>query len=322
MARSSNQKKKGCSCFCWITIFTSLALSGILLWYFVFNQKGEPDPIATCGTCHCIESSTSTCPSVVPKTDYTATEISTLASQVALNPITLSCDPYNDKEPCNTEPPLDVTAGDVCGIHYETAFAADGTSANCSSSSYKLMTYSSDDAAEAAGGFVTHRGACGVCSTTQDLSVYLNITDMKTEAEYCSKQVIMGFQRAVDCFVGLGMTTDCANVWVYNGIDTAKNCFVECIQNIQDVPNNGPAPECKLNDCIKCANDKSGALFEKFAGRTERNSGILTSIARPCDMIDILNQEVCPFTMPLPSLSVSQTEVSVNQTGVSFNRTA
>jgi len=36
---------------------------------------------------------------------------------------------------------------------------------------YRIKTYSSREAAESAGGFVTHVGNCGVCSTLQDLAV-------------------------------------------------------------------------------------------------------------------------------------------------------
>ena len=39
---------------------------------------------------------------------------------------------------------------------------------------YRMITYASRAEAEAAGGVVTHTGACGVCSTTQDLALYLS----------------------------------------------------------------------------------------------------------------------------------------------------
>jgi hypothetical protein len=43
-----------------------------------------------------------------------------------------------------------------------------------SCSDYNLVTYSSRKEAEMDGATVTHDGSCGLCSTTQDLAIYLS----------------------------------------------------------------------------------------------------------------------------------------------------
>ena len=37
----------------------------------------------------------------------------------------------------------------------------------------------------------------------------------------------------------------------------------------------------KLNPCLECDEVKSGPLFKYYAGRTRRDSGIVSSIPRP-----------------------------------------
>jgi len=66
------------------------------------------------------------------------------------------------------------------------------------------------------------------------------------------------------------------------------------------VPSNGPAPECALNDCITCNNEFSAPTFEKFAGRSRRRSGLLSTAARLCGSIPNIVHDPCPSTLPLP----------------------
>ena len=49
--------------------------------------------------------------------------------------------------------------------------------------------------------------------------------------------------------------------------------------------NNGPAPECELNECLQCDEDNAGPIFTAFGGRTRRRSGLKSEIVRPCDSI-------------------------------------
>jgi hypothetical protein len=283
-----------------------VAVGAGLAFYFIFLQKGDPDPVGTCGDCHCIITDGSgTCPTPTPKVDFSDEMIAQLASQTALNPYLLDCNPYvadtddfpNSKEPCEMVPPQDeslIALGEeaACGIHYESF--QDGV---CSSE-YKLQSYASFQEAEAAGAFVTHAGTCGACSTTQDLAAYLSSPDLTTEGSFCAKQSILDFDRGHACYMSLGMTDSCANIWVYNSLNTAEKCLGRCATTKND-PNNGPPPECTLNDCLQCDEDVSGPNFKRFAARTRRRSGLLSAIVRPCDALVPITQQACPETVPL-----------------------
>ncbi len=65
------------------------------------------------------------------------------------------------------------------------------------------------------------------------------------------------------------------------------------------IPSNGPAPECALNDCITCNDEVSAPIFERFAGRSRRRSGILSTAARHCSLLPNIIQSPCPDTLPL-----------------------
>ena len=65
------------------------------------------------------------------------------------------------------------------------------------------------------------------------------------------------------------------------------------------VPSNGPSPECALNACITCNEENSAPTFERFAGRSRRRSGLLSTDARPCGTVPRIVQNPCPVTQPL-----------------------
>ena len=65
------------------------------------------------------------------------------------------------------------------------------------------------------------------------------------------------------------------------------------------IPGNGPAPECALNSCITCNDEVSTPTFERYAGRSRRRSGLLSTAARPCTSIPNIVQDACPVTLPL-----------------------
>ena len=302
---------KGCCsprrCCSMFICFLLMTIICVLIWYFAFFTQEEPDPIAMCGECHCIVNEFEeggTCPAIAPRNNYTKIDIDTWASQTAMNPYTLKCDPY-DKSSCETEPAQDeflLSLGEaaVCAMHFEEALANDNVTQLCEAASYTLVTYASFAEAEAADGFVTHTGHCGVCSTMQDLAAYLKSVDLTTEGKFCAKKGLFSLEIGQDCYKNLGMTEDCAQIWAYNSWNTATKCFADCVlEGTTDVPNNGPAPECKLNDCLQCDEDESGQIFQKYAGRTRRRSGLLSAIARPCDELVLIDQYPCPETTPL-----------------------
>jgi len=283
-----------------------IGIAGILVWYFAIFKSGE-EGAASCGDCFCIFGEGEVCPSEKPNSVdvYMEQLIDIYAQrQTIANPYELNCDPFrvNPNQPasCQTQPSQDenlLQLGDaaVCAIH-----VVDPT-AECQESSYNLKTYASREEAEAAGGFVTHLGHCGVCSTLQDLSVYLQNPTLTTEGKFCSAKTTISIEGGAACYQNLGMTKSCAKVWAEAEYNTFTECFTECfLQDLnQDQPNNGPFPECKLNDCLQCDADKSAEILAKVAGRTMRRSGLLSPVARLCDNFASINHQRCPQTTPL-----------------------
>ena len=74
---------------------------------------------------------------------------------------------------------------------------------------------------------------------------------------------------------------------------------LQYLETMTHQPYNDDNNYCKLNDCLQCDEDHSGPIFQLIAGRTRRNSGLLSAIARPCKSIANITQESCPMTRPL-----------------------
>jgi len=231
----------------------------------------------TCGDCYCSTNNngTSTCPTPTPQTAFSDSVVTLFKLKSALWTYSLNCNPYQDLS-CKTTPQQ--TALDdsdaVCAYLY---------SGNCPNNNYEMVTYASHAAAVAAGAFVTHVGSCGLCSTAQDLAIYLQ-TDFTTGGKICATKGLLDVAAGQKCYESLGLTTECARIWNYDGIYDGQTCLKSCISHLTDT-NNGPAPECALNPCLQCDEDKAGPIFSAFAARTRRRSGLLSEIIRPCDTI-------------------------------------
>jgi hypothetical protein len=296
MGRGCCTPKRCCAIFC---CFLFLVLIGALVWYFAVF-KSEEEGIASCGDCFCIVAEGESCPSQRPKTNFTDDFTDVYwKQQTVVNPYALTCDPFTDAG-CNTQPEQDQTLLDLgdtaaCAIHI-----VDVTT-DCQDGSYTLKTYASREEAEAAGGFVTHLGHCGVCSTLQDLAVYMTFPDLTTEGTFCSSKGTISVEGGAACYRILGMTDACAKIWAEAEANTFVDCFTECFLKdfTQNQPNNGPFPECKLNDCLQCDQDQSAQIVANFAGRTGRRSGLLSPVARTCEELAIIDHSTCPDTTPL-----------------------
>eukprot|EP00536_Pseudo-nitzschia_multiseries_P001868 jgi/Psemu1/235132/estExt_Genewise1.C_240087 len=98
---------------------------------------------------------------------------------------------------------------------------------------YRIKTYPSQEDAENAGGFVTHIGNCGVCSTLQDLAVYatMEAAGVTSPGNFCRRQSTSSLENGLSCYLGLGLTQDCAKIWADTSWNTAKNCFGSCVIN-------------------------------------------------------------------------------------------
>jgi hypothetical protein len=221
---------------CYATILLIVATIAALTWYFAFFAKKVDADIASCGSCHCIpDDDSNTCPSATATlSEFNQDQINTWKSQTAINPFSIDCNPFEDGTFCDTEPPLNTELlglGDVavCAIHYESSIAADGNTQVCENAVYRLQTYASRQEAEAAGGFVTHLGHCGVCSTMQDMAVYAEHLQPTSPGNFCRRQSFTSLENGIACYRTLGMTQDCAKIWADTSWNTAKNCFGICV---------------------------------------------------------------------------------------------
>ena len=119
-----------------------------------------------------------------------------------------------------------------------------------------------------------------------------------------------------ECFQEkVGFSEICSTIWQYNSQNTKEYCMRDCLWNTEmlKLPNNMPTqrsfldknhcdPEIctqkingsnacsdfqwqdgpfRLNSCIQCDECYSGPVFQKYSGRTRRNTGIVSAIRRP-----------------------------------------
>lgn len=206
---------------------------------------------------------------------YTAEFVDSLGAFVWESPAAdLTSDPYA------SDLPAPVGDDAVCGV----VFATDNTA-------YRLETFPTWDDAVATGAIPTHSGACGVCSSLQDLSVYMRYPDLTDPVRECG---LLGFsegeQATLDCIEDLGFTHPCAQIWAYNTQNTRTFCLSECLAAL-DEPYH--LPDGSLNPCVQCDEEVSGPVFKAVAGRTRRNSGLPNAMCRPCG-------EVRPFEHRYP----------------------
>jgi len=166
---------------------------------------------------------------------------------------------------------------------------------------YRMETHSSRNKAIQEEAFITHTGACGYCSSAQDLGVYLNDEiDLYDLSFRCYLQWATSNpneenrnDQLMQCMQQSGITANCALSWVMNIYFTslpnppfAFSCLNTCLPLLANpIPANNEE-DCALNDCLQCDEDVSGPIFVELAGRNRRNSGIVsTNIARACDDI-------------------------------------
>jgi hypothetical protein len=207
--------------------------------------------------------------------------IAALRAKIPIDPVALKGDPYVIWH--STEPPRR-PAGTVCAVRFERDQVH-----------YHVSTFASTVAARTAGFAVTHFGACGTCSTLQDLAVYLEKPDLTAPVRQCG--LSLNASASLTCLEDLGFTTACARTWLYNVQNTRRQCLNVCIWSWI----RGEAPTRRngqLNDCLQCDEDRSGPVFKATAGRTRRNSGIHSSIPRPNDEIAPVVHDYVPDLAP------------------------
>lgn len=199
---------------------------------------------------------------------YNETVWTAFAAKTLLNPLPpLEDNPYNDAS-FNT-----TWVDSVCAVLYPN---------DDNRTAYYLKTFSTPAEAELAGAFVTHLHPCGYCSTTKDLSIYMQYPDLTTPVRDCALDSFINETWALECLVNIGFTYECSKIWLYDALNTRKDCFDVCITAwIDGTPNNIPKNSTNLSPCIACDENMSGPVFKVVAGRTRRDSGIASAINRP-----------------------------------------
>jgi len=79
---------------------------------------------------------------------------------------------------------------------------------------YSLQTYDTLEELADDGAFLTHYGACGVCSSLQDLAVYHEYPDLTTKGTECSLRGISNHNDGVQCYMDVGYTV--VSIAIYN----------------------------------------------------------------------------------------------------------
>lgn len=199
---------------------------------------------------------------------YTAQDLSALRAWTLVDPpVPQETSPYETPEDFPERP------AELCG--WLVVDAAVKT--------YRTQTFGSLDALAAAGATLTHEGACGMCSSLEDLAVYIDSPDLTGPVRQCG---LLGFREGeeanIACLLDLGFTEPCARIWYHNTAHTRTVCIAECAPRI-NAPHH--EPDGALNPCLQCDEDRSGPIFKAVAGRTRRNSSLPSGLCRPCDDI-------------------------------------
>ncbi len=195
---------------------------------------------------------------------YTEEEIAKLLAMVPVDPpAEVTEDPYDTPEAHQPVP------GSVCGLFLDDTIT----------NGYRLETFASDTAAIAAGAYITHWDGCGVCSTLVNLVVYMRNPDLTDPVRQCGIDNMFNKNGNIECLQGLGFELPCAQIWYYNTQHTQSKCFSTCMAAVNDPYHN---PDGTLNDCLLCDEVNSGPVFKAVAGRNRRNTGLPSSMCRPC----------------------------------------
>lgn len=158
---------------------------------------------------------------------------------------------------------------------------------NAATHSYRLETFATESDALGAGGIVTHKGVCGMCSALADLAVYAETLDLTTPVRQC------GIDHAdlagdIACLRALQFTEPCAQIWAYNTQHTRQECASICLPLLTAPYHDADGT---LNACLQCDEDQSGPVFKAVAGRTRRNTGIASALCRPCNEVVRLSHD-------------------------------
>jgi hypothetical protein len=207
-------------------------------------------------------------PAPIPAPPNAGESLAALRAAVPVDAPGLDGDPYRASQARTSAP---APPGAVCGVRFE----ADAVH-------YHLATFPDAAAARAEGFATTHTGACGTCSTMQDLAVYLARPDLTAPVRRCG--LLLSGKKNLSCLEALGFSPACARTWYFNEVNTRRECLTTCVWAWASGTASNDS-DGRLNACLQCDEDRSGPVFKVTAGRTRRNSGIRSSISRPDEQI-------------------------------------
>jgi hypothetical protein len=197
---------------------------------------------------------------------YTKEMVDKFSGKIIKNPPEpLTSDPYD--KPQENVPQHDK----FCGVILDSE----------DSNQYSIETFETLADLESAGAILTHYGACGKCSTLQNLATYILVGDLTGPVRKCGldNAIIGGEKKNIECLMNLGFDYPCAQIWYYNTNHTRGKCWTVCMAALNDPYHKSDG---SLNDCIQCDEDNSGDVFKAVAGRTRRNTGLPAALCRPC----------------------------------------
>lgn len=148
---------------------------------------------------------------------------------------------------------------------------------------YTLQDFDSSADAQKADALPTHFGHCGLCSSLADLAVYAEQPELTEPVRACGLEHLTDpAEEHVACLEALGFTAPCAWIWYYNTINTRVACAAPCFAALEQPWHQTDG---SLNECLQCDEDESGPVFKEVAGRTRRNTGLPSTICRPCSEV-------------------------------------
>lgn len=160
-----------------------------------------------------------------------------------------------------------------------------------------ITTFSNKDAAHAAGFLVVHCGACGACSSWQNLRVqYSTRLTLASLSHNCAQDSLFGggADAITECLMEpeIGFDKECAVCWMEDIVCTVRNCAFIYLQSqmINNVGNFRVGPDDITSASCEEAHCEVG-LFVPCVGATRRRMNITSSIARPgdqqCAIVDV-----------------------------------
>lgn len=104
--------------------------------------------------------------------------------------------------------------------------------------------------------YLTHDSECSICSTLDQLAVYLNNTDLTNPVRSCGFYSFLdllspglGKQKNLECLADLGFVDACQYIWYYNILNTRRLCTLSCLLNIQSPYNEPVKGPLQINYC-------------------------------------------------------------------------